>query len=88
MLSSYDTKYGTSTGPIPQSFLATHYDAVYLIGDAVQNVGNNSDAVRNYFLNLHDWAGAVGSFGFDKSGDTIVQTQTNIVRSGKIVEYK
>jgi len=89
MISAYDTKFGTSTGPIPESYLATHYDAVSLIGEAVENVGNNSDAISNYFLTkISNWSGAIGSFGFDKTGDTIVQTQTKIVKGGNIVEYK
>ena len=89
MLGAYDAKYGTSTGPIPQSYLATHYDAVSLIGEAVSRVGNDSDAVSNYFLTkIKNWIGAIGSFGFDKAGDTIVSTQTKIVKNGSIVEYK
>lgn len=55
----------------------------------MEAVGNNADAVSNYFLTkIHDWNGAVGPFGFDETGGTVSQTQTNIVKDGKIVEYK
>jgi len=88
MLGSYDAVNGATKGPVGEYYLATHYDAVYLIGDAVESVGNNPDAVRGYFMNLKNWVGAVGPFGFDETGDTVSQTQVNIVKDVNIVEYK
>lgn len=89
LLSAYGNKYDTTQGPIPESYLATHYDAAYLLGEAFTNVGTNSDAVREYFLNkIKDWDGAVGKFSFDQNGDAVVATQVNIVKGGNIVELK
>lgn len=86
LLSLYEAKYGTTKGPIPESYLATHYDAVYLIGEAVSNIGTNPDSVKEYFLNkIKSWDGAVGKFSFDETGDAVVVIQVNIVKNGEIV---
>lgn len=89
LLDSYAEKYGGSTaGPIPENYLATHYDAVYLIGEAATKVGSNSDSIRQYFLTeIKNWDGADGKFSFDETGDAIIPVQTYTVKDGVIVPY-
>ncbi len=88
LLDNYALKYENTKGPIPEHFLATHYDAVSLIGEATTKVGMNSKLVREYFLNnIKDWDGAIGKFSFDENGDAVVPMQVDIVKDGKIVKY-
>ncbi len=86
LLGVYQDKYQSTKGPIPEEYLATHYDAVFLLGDASMSVGTNSDSVRQYFLTkIKNWQGAIGSFSFDATGDAVTSVVAETVKGGKIV---
>jgi branched-chain amino acid transport system substrate-binding protein len=89
LLEVYAAKYNSTAGPVSESYLATHYDAVFLIGEATTAVGANPDLVKQYFLtNIKDWEGAVGKFSFDKTGDAVQVMQVNTVKDAKIILYE
>jgi branched-chain amino acid transport system substrate-binding protein len=89
LLGIYETKYGSTKGPVPETYLAAHYDAVYLLGEASLKVGTNSDSVREYFLNnIKNWQGAMGNFSFNEQGDAVTNVIAMKVKDGKIVPYK
>lgn len=89
LLNKYETKYGSTKGPVPESYLAAHYDAVYLLGEASLEVGTDSDSVREYLLkNIKNWQGAMGNFSFNEKGDAVTSVIVQTVKDGKIVEVK
>lgn len=88
VLEKFKSKYGTIEGPIPPVYIATYYDSVYLLGEAIENSGNSPDKVKDYFYKIKNWQGAVGNFSFDKNGDAVTDVEAKIVRNGKIVPYE
>lgn len=55
----YVTRFG---GQFPSSHTAGYYDAVYLLKEAIERVGLNARAVRDYMLGLKSWEGVQGIF--------------------------
>jgi len=49
---------------------AVGYDAVYIVKEAIENGGYNSDAIKNY-LYKNTFSGALGKIVFDKNGDNV-----------------
>jgi branched-chain amino acid transport system substrate-binding protein len=87
MLSKFKAKYGSTQGPLPASYLATYYDSVYLLGEAIQKAGNNTESVKNYFYGIKDWQGAIGNFSFDINGDAVTDVEVKTIKNGEIISY-
>jgi branched-chain amino acid transport system substrate-binding protein len=86
LLDAYALKYGSTKGPVPESYLAAHYDAVYLLGEAAMKVGTRSDLVKKYFQEkIQNWSGAMGNFSFSMTGDAITDIVVQTVKDGKII---
>jgi branched-chain amino acid transport system substrate-binding protein len=65
-LENYKLKYGE---PTLEFYLAATYDMVYILKDAVEKVGENSEKIRDYLYNLKSYNGVVGIYNFDKTGN-------------------
>lgn len=50
-------------------FAAQAYDAVRLVAEAIEKVGTNGAAMRDYLYDVKSFDGTVGKFGFDDNGD-------------------
>ncbi len=50
-------------------YCATSYDAVFLIGDALEACGEDTDCMRDFFYSTKDWPGMAGPTTFDENGD-------------------
>jgi len=85
VLAKFITRYGTTQGPIPTVYIATYYDSVYLLGEAIMSAGDSSNKVKNYFYKVKNWQGVVGNFSFDKNGDAITNVETKTVKNGEII---
>jgi branched-chain amino acid transport system substrate-binding protein len=59
--------------PTNLAYLATSYDALYMIKEAMESCKSDSDTVcmRDYLGNLKDWNGAVGTMTLGKTGDPV-----------------
>lgn len=88
LLADFTAKYGTTEGPVPPIYIATAYDAPFLLGEAILNAGNTPDQVKSYFYNLKNWQGTVGNFSFDENGDSVTDVDAITVKDGKIVPLK
>lgn len=84
ILSRFADRYGTIEGPIPPVYIATYYDSVWLLGEAILNNGNSPDQVKDYFYKVKNWQGAVGNFSFDSNGDAITDVEAKTVQNGEI----
>jgi len=75
-----DLPYGT--------YATTGYDAVYIIDEALEKVGNNADAVKAYLYAIKDRKGLGGTLNFDENGDPKAGHSLEIVQDGKVVLHK
>jgi len=59
--------------PTNLAYLATSYDALYLVKEAMESCKSDSNTVcmRDYLGNLKDWNGAVGTITLGKTGDPV-----------------
>jgi branched-chain amino acid transport system substrate-binding protein len=67
----YAQRYGD---PHPDPYAIYGYEAMQLILDAVSAVGANRSAVIDWMRSVTGRAGVLGSYGFDRFGDTTLRT--------------
>ena len=84
LLAEYKARYGSTEGPIPSSYLATHYDAVFLLGEAIRKSGDDTTKVKDYLYGIKNWPGTIGNFSFDKNGDAVTDVEAKTVKDGQI----
>lgn len=68
-IAAYNAKYTAPADKIG-AYSAAGYDAANIIIQAVEKAGADRAAVRTAVAGLADFHGALGTYGFDKSGDT------------------
>ena len=86
-LTEFKGKYGSTEGPLPPVYLATTYDSVFLLGEAISKSGDNPEKVKNYLYQIKNWEGVVGNFSFDKNGDAVMGVEAKTVKNGEIVSF-
>lgn len=66
-------KYYKNHGKYPEfTYPAlSRYDNVFLIKEAIEKVGTNTNDIKNYLYNMEVFTGALGNFSFDENGDII-----------------
>jgi branched-chain amino acid transport system substrate-binding protein len=79
----FKAKYHT----IPTMVNANAYDAIYLIKEAIENVGDNPLKISAYIRNKKDFTGATGKISF-VNGDVEVGIVYMVVENGKAIKYK
>ncbi|MBT3729968.1 ABC transporter substrate-binding protein [Candidatus Woesearchaeota archaeon] len=65
-LRNYKDRYGETT---LEFFLAATYDMVYILKQAVEKVGEDSEQIRDYLYNIKNYNGVVGKYHFDENGN-------------------
>jgi branched-chain amino acid transport system substrate-binding protein len=73
-------------GADPGSFSANAYDAVYLIAAAIEEVGLDTEAIRDFLYGVKDWPGAVGSLTMDSNGDPILGLNVRKIADGAVTD--
>ncbi|MBI2551738.1 ABC transporter substrate-binding protein [Candidatus Uhrbacteria bacterium] len=68
-IAAYKTRYSEDP-PFP-SYQANTYSQFYLLKEAVEKVGLNTEKIRDYFLGLKDWKHTLGTITFDSNGDPV-----------------
>ena len=83
-------KYKESSGEDPEfpSFIATAYDATYLVADAIAKNGYDSEKIRDYLYAVKDYDGAAGKITMDQNGDPIMEYTVKQVKNGQAVILK
>lgn len=83
-------KYKQTSGEDPEfpSFIATAYDAVHLIADAIAKNGYDSEKIRDYLYAVKDYDGAAGKITMDQNGDPIMEYSVKQVKNGQLVILK
>jgi branched-chain amino acid transport system substrate-binding protein len=65
----FTAKFKQKAGRDPSITDALAYDGTRLIGEAIQKVGTDPKAVRDYIVKVKDWPGAIGGMTFDADGN-------------------
>lgn len=84
----YQTDYKAAYGEDPDSISTYAYDAIKILAKAVQEVGLNSDKVRNYILKLKGYQGVQGLYNFTDHGDGLHAVSIVKIVGGKPVLEK
>jgi branched-chain amino acid transport system substrate-binding protein len=88
--SKYLDKYGKELG-FQFFYTAAMYDAVYMLKDALEECGEDSTCIRDYFeRDIVDWEGNVATWDFDSNGDPLISKdafrEIRIVDGEKVYE--
>ncbi len=84
LFEKYKQKYNKEP-PWP-FFQASAYDDVYLIKEAIESVGMDTEKIRDWLYDVKDWDGAVGKLTIDENGDPIIKFAIKQIKNGEIVE--
>lgn len=82
MLTAYKNKYGGE--PPFQSYAQTEYDGVYMLRDAIKEVGYNGEKLATWFRTVKDWPGASGLITIGDDGDRDGGHVAKIIKNGKV----
>ncbi|MDP2624995.1 MAG: ABC transporter substrate-binding protein [Candidatus Peregrinibacteria bacterium] len=80
---TYNELYGedlTST-----VYAASTYDAVWILANALTEVGNDADAIRDYLNTLEGYNGLMGNISFDENGDPLSGHSIFMIVEGALV---
>ncbi|HXX82358.1 MAG TPA: ABC transporter substrate-binding protein [Casimicrobiaceae bacterium] len=81
----FATKFAKKAGRPPAITDVLAYDGARLIGEAMQKVGNDPRAVRDYIVKVKDWPGAIGKINFDAEGNILLDMSQYEFVNGKPV---
>ncbi len=87
LAAAYEDRFGMA--PEFMNYVQTQYDAVYMLADALAEVGNDGAALREWFEEVEGWEGLSGTVEFDENGDRSVGGHSPvIVEGGEVVPYE
>jgi branched-chain amino acid transport system substrate-binding protein len=69
-------------------YVATHYDAIYLIAKAIELGGYSGEGIRNGLYQIKGHEGVLGTIAFDKDGAVTLPVTFKTIKDGKFVTYK
>lgn len=83
-LENYKRVYGKE--PQYAFYAGAAYDDVYLIAQAIREVGDDSEKVAEYIYALENFEGTIGTYSFDEGGDLIgVTSILQKIVNGKVI---
>lgn len=85
---AYKNKYGEDLGYL--SYMATNYDAVYIVKEALEKVGEDAVKVKDYLYTVKGRKGLAGTLSFDQNGDPTADYRhvLRMIKNGVAVDYK
>lgn len=81
-------KYEAAYGSKPDMFAANAYDSARIIIEAIQAVGPNRAAVRDWIANVKDFPGVTGLTTFAENGDAVKPLYILRVENGQFVQER
>lgn len=82
VIDAYTAKYVEE--PPFQAYVQAEYDAVFLIAEAVREVGYDGKKIAKWLHDVENWEGASGTLTIDSNGDPAVGHRLEIIRNGKV----
>jgi len=83
-LQKYRAKYGVES----EKSAPAAYDAVMMFAKAMENAGDDREAIRNKLVSIDSYDGVLGTFRFDENGDSNLIPILRVVENGEFVSYK
>jgi len=76
-------------GADPGTFAANAYDAVYLIGEAIQATASegidvDTEKIRDWLYAVKNWPGAIGPLTIDENGDPVMGENVRKIEKGEV----
>jgi len=68
-LRKYVERYGEK--PSLDFYSGARYDSMYVLANAIESVGHDTEKIRDYLYNLNKVNGVVGNYRFDRNGDVV-----------------
>ena len=85
-LAEYKEKFGE---PPFALYLASAYDSINIIAQAIKNVGEDPTKMKDYLYQMPDYHGAVGTYHFDQNGDIVgINFGVKKVVNGNLVDVQ
>jgi len=81
----FSAKFNKRAGRAPSITDVLAYDGARLVGEAMQKVGNDPAAIRDYIVKVKDWPGAIGKINFDAEGSILLNMSRYEFVNGKPV---
>ena len=69
-----------------KTYAATSYDAVFLIAEALNTVGNDADAIKNWLYSVNNWPGTAGLLTLDENGDPATGHKAQQIKGGETID--
>ncbi len=83
-MEAYMAAYGEAVEYL--NYAQTEYDAPYIIAAALDAVGEDAPAIREYLLNMEAYEGISGPTTFDENGDRATGAhKPEVIRGGEII---
>ncbi len=78
----YKEQYGEDV-PYP-AYMASGYDAIYILTEAIKAAGHDADKVKGYLYGIKGRKGVAGELTIDENGDPLSGHILRVVRGGKV----
>jgi len=86
ILAKYEATYNEKPGgALPVFYYATAYDAVYIFKEAIEAVGHDPVAIKDYLYGIKDRDGAAGKLTIDGNGDPMIEYVLKKIENGEVV---
>ncbi len=87
LFEAYEEQFGGK--PNFEFAVAATYDAIHILKGALEEAGENPDALRDYLYDLQNFEGALGIYGFDENGDMVgVSPAAKKIENNQIMDVK
>ncbi|MBD3253191.1 ABC transporter substrate-binding protein [Candidatus Pacearchaeota archaeon] len=70
-------------GSMPPVYIATTYDNIQIIKEALEECGENTDCIKNYLYSIENRQGVAGTLTIDENGDAHLEYVLKVIRNGK-----
>jgi branched-chain amino acid transport system substrate-binding protein len=84
-IEAYKAEYGEE--PPFQSYAQTEWDSVFMLADALEEVGEDPESVAKWLREVDDWQGASGNVVIGDNGDRVSGHVLKIITDGKTEIY-
>ncbi len=83
-LANYEARYGNAA-EFP-AYMASAYDQVFILAEAMSEVGVSAEALRDYLYTVENWPGALGDITIDGNGDPIIGYNIKLLDNAVITD--
>ncbi len=83
LLENIKTTYGSLSGDLPPVYFATAYDAVYILKEAVEKCGEDTNCIKTALYAIKNRPGTAGPLSIDGNGDASFEYEVKQITNGK-----